>query len=49
MRIKLAGDWEENLDLIIYDLATVATATNQFSFQNKIGQGGFGPVYRVFF
>lgn len=40
------GDWEENLDLIIYDLATVATATNQFSFQNKIGEGGFGPVYR---
>ncbi|KAK4477548.1 hypothetical protein RD792_016780 [Penstemon davidsonii] len=29
-----------------YDFATIATATNQFSDSNKIGQGGYGPVYK---
>ncbi|KAL3813490.1 hypothetical protein ACJIZ3_014758 [Penstemon smallii] len=29
-----------------YDFATIAAATNQFSYSNKIGEGGFGPVYK---
>ncbi|KAK4477547.1 hypothetical protein RD792_016779 [Penstemon davidsonii] len=29
-----------------YDFATIAAATNQFSYSNKIGKGGFGPVYK---
>ncbi|KAF9595502.1 hypothetical protein IFM89_000590, partial [Coptis chinensis] len=32
--------------LPLYDLATIATATNNFSLSNKIGEGGFGPVYK---
>ncbi|KAK4477556.1 hypothetical protein RD792_016788 [Penstemon davidsonii] len=29
-----------------YDFAAIAAATNQFSHSNKIGQGGYGPVYK---
>jgi hypothetical protein len=29
------------------NLATILAATNNFSDSNKLGQGGFGPVYKV--
>jgi hypothetical protein len=29
------------------DLASILAATNNFSDSNKLGQGGFGPVYKV--
>ncbi|KAG2684222.1 hypothetical protein I3760_10G066900 [Carya illinoinensis] len=29
-----------------FDLDTLETATNKFSEDNKIGEGGFGPVYK---
>ncbi|XP_061349733.1 G-type lectin S-receptor-like serine/threonine-protein kinase At4g27290 [Gastrolobium bilobum] len=35
-----------DLDLPLFDLPTVAAATNDFSMNKKIGEGGFGPVYR---
>ncbi|MED6200257.1 hypothetical protein PIB30_083323 [Stylosanthes scabra] len=37
---------EEDLELPMYDLATVVKATNNFSIDNKLGEGGFGPVYK---
>ncbi|PIN05590.1 Serine/threonine protein kinase [Handroanthus impetiginosus] len=36
----------EDLELPLFDLATILNATNYFSPQNKIGEGGFGPVYK---
>ncbi|XP_031397688.1 G-type lectin S-receptor-like serine/threonine-protein kinase At1g11410 [Punica granatum] len=33
-------------DLPFFDLSTIATATNNFSFINKLGKGGFGSVYK---
>lgn len=30
-----------------YDLSTLQAATENFSDENKLGQGGFGPVYKV--
>ena len=36
-----------DLDLPLFDLPTITTATNNFWMENKIGQGGFGPVYKV--
>ncbi|KAJ8773845.1 hypothetical protein K2173_008308 [Erythroxylum novogranatense] len=33
-------------ELAFYDLSTISTATNNFSLGNKIGQGGFGSVYK---
>ena len=37
----------DDLDVQLFDLFTIATATNDFSAENKIGEGGFGPVYKV--
>ncbi|XP_015897141.3 G-type lectin S-receptor-like serine/threonine-protein kinase At4g27290 isoform X4 [Ziziphus jujuba] len=37
---------EEDLELPWYNLSTIASATDNFSFNNKLGQGGFGTVYR---
>lgn len=37
----------EDLELPLFDLQTIASATNNFSLNNKIGQGGFGSVYKV--
>ena len=38
---------KEDLELPLFDLATIANATNNFSIDNKLGEGGFGVVYRV--
>ncbi|KAK2639356.1 hypothetical protein Ddye_027151 [Dipteronia dyeriana] len=35
----------EGLELPTFELDTIANATNNFSFNNKLGEGGFGPVY----
>jgi hypothetical protein len=34
-------------ELPIFNLQELASATNGFHQSNKLGQGGFGPVYRV--
>ncbi|XP_047947453.1 G-type lectin S-receptor-like serine/threonine-protein kinase At4g27290 isoform X4 [Salvia hispanica] len=36
----------EDLGLPLLDLATVARATGDFSVDNQLGEGGFGPVYK---
>ncbi|XP_040369671.1 G-type lectin S-receptor-like serine/threonine-protein kinase At1g61500 isoform X2 [Rosa chinensis] len=33
-------------ELLIYDFDNILTATDNFSITNKLGQGGFGPVYK---
>ncbi|RLM57771.1 hypothetical protein C2845_PM18G10640 [Panicum miliaceum] len=30
----------------IYDISQILEATGNFSEENKLGQGGFGPVYK---
>ncbi|XP_031281331.1 G-type lectin S-receptor-like serine/threonine-protein kinase At4g27290 isoform X2 [Pistacia vera] len=37
---------EQDLELSLFELATIANATNNFSINNKLGEGGFGPVYK---
>jgi hypothetical protein len=34
-------------EFLIYDLMTISNATDKFSDKNKLGGGGFGPVYKV--
>lgn len=42
------GDEESKNDgSPLFDLSTLRTATNNFSDANKLGEGGFGPVYKV--
>ncbi|MED6216348.1 hypothetical protein PIB30_006992 [Stylosanthes scabra] len=36
----------DDTDLPLFDLLTINIATDKFSLNNKIGQGGFGPVYK---
>lgn len=31
----------------MFSFASVSTATDNFSDANKLGEGGFGPVYKV--
>ena len=38
---------KEDMELPIFDLAMIANATDNFSNNNKLGEGGFGPVYKV--
>jgi len=38
---------ERDAELPLFDLGTMAAATNSFSTDNKLGQGGFGHVYKV--
>ena len=34
-------------ELPLFNFEKLAAATNNFHLSNKLGQGGFGPVYRV--
>lgn len=34
-------------DLKLYTYASILASTSCFSLDNKLGEGGFGPVYKV--
>ncbi|XP_022848661.1 G-type lectin S-receptor-like serine/threonine-protein kinase At4g27290 [Olea europaea var. sylvestris] len=36
----------EELELPSFDFSTISKATNNFAIDNKLGEGGFGPVYK---
>ena len=38
---------QEDLELPLFDLDTILIATDNFSWNKKLGEGGFGPVYKV--
>ena len=38
-----------NYEMQIFSFPIIAAATGNFSVANKLGQGGFGPVYKVKF
>jgi hypothetical protein len=38
---------KEDLDLTTFDLSVLVKATDNFSSSNRLGEGGFGPVYKV--
>ena len=37
----------EDMEVPFFTLATIVIATNNFSSYNKLGEGGFGLVYKV--
>lgn len=40
-------DDAKGIDVPFFDLESILAATNNFSNANRLGQGGFGPVYKV--
>ncbi len=42
-----AMDHDNSGEMHYYNLSAIQTATNNFSYANKLGEGGFGPVYKV--
>ncbi|XP_059660416.1 G-type lectin S-receptor-like serine/threonine-protein kinase B120 [Cornus florida] len=44
--LRVEGQHVSGAELSFLDFNTVALATNNFSNENKLGQGGFGPVYK---
>lgn len=44
---NLLEDSEEHIGLLLFDLDKITAATNNFSNTNKLGEGGFGTVYKV--
>lgn len=47
--ISAEGHQGNGSELAFFSFSMVATATDDFSLANKLGQGGFGPVYKVNF
>ncbi|KAF8023930.1 hypothetical protein BT93_F1204 [Corymbia citriodora subsp. variegata] len=45
-RIRIGEITKEDIDLPLYERAALVSATNNFSDENMIGAGGFGPVYK---
>ncbi|KAL5774882.1 hypothetical protein ACOSP7_012439 [Xanthoceras sorbifolium] len=42
-----AGDFSGNAPtLVLYSFADIEAATNKFSMEYKLGEGGYGPVYK---
>ncbi|CAN0826696.1 G-type lectin S-receptor-like serine/threonine-protein kinase At4g27290 [Linum grandiflorum] len=43
---RMNGGSSRDLELPLFQFATIVDATNNFSPNNKLGQGGYGPVYK---
>ncbi|XP_071718616.1 G-type lectin S-receptor-like serine/threonine-protein kinase At4g03230 [Rutidosis leptorrhynchoides] len=42
----LSAEDRRDIDVPFYDFKIISTSTDYFSLANKLGQGGFGPVYK---
>lgn len=46
---ELGNDGKKGHDLKLFSFDSIMAATDNFSTENKLGQGGFGPVFKVSF
>ena len=46
---ELEKDGNARHNIKVFSFACIATATNNFSAESKLGEVGFGPVYKVRF
>jgi hypothetical protein len=44
---EINNDGKKGHDLEVFRFVSIVAATDNFSIENKLGQGGFGPVYKV--
>nr|CAD1819184.1 unnamed protein product [Ananas comosus var. bracteatus] len=44
--IRLWKNEESSSKFSLFDFPTIANSTNNFSIESKLGEGGFGPVYK---
>ncbi|XP_057796867.1 G-type lectin S-receptor-like serine/threonine-protein kinase RKS1 isoform X2 [Salvia miltiorrhiza] len=40
------GEKTDGYELPIFSFSSIVASTNNFSMENKLGEGGFGPVYK---
>lgn len=45
--LSLEGNQLSGPEFPVFNFSCISIATNNFSEENKLGQGGFGPVYKV--
>jgi len=45
--LSLKSNQLSGAELPFFSFSCMSAATNNFSQENKLGQGGFGPVYKV--
>ena len=41
------NDGKNSHELHVFSFESIYVATSNFSTENKLGEGGFGPVYKV--
>ena len=44
---KQNNDGKNSHELHVFSFESIYVATSNFSTENKLGEGGFGPVYKV--
>lgn len=44
---EISNDGKRGNDLKVLSFQSIAAATDNFSTENELGRGGFGPVYKV--
>ncbi|XP_057985394.1 G-type lectin S-receptor-like serine/threonine-protein kinase At1g61390 [Hevea brasiliensis] len=44
--LRSPSEDEDSVELPLFDFHSILVATNNFDMENKLGQGGYGPVYK---